>query len=238
MRTLIRLVVGLLILAVVAVAAGEAGARYFVGREVTEPLAANWQTPVSSSFGTQLLLPALFDDRVGEMSIESDTIQAGSLSGSSVTATLDNVDIKDRSNPVAQRVNVTVSVSNRTIFNAIEAQGGGGVQLPLGVVLTIDDVRARPDRGALEVVLGGGVASVFVTPLVVNGEVVTETDGGEVLGFAIPDEIFSAVRGGTQESVAALPNGLRAESVEVTENGVDVHLAGESLPLGELNGAQ
>ncbi|MBB3036560.1 LmeA family phospholipid-binding protein [Hoyosella altamirensis] len=238
MRTLIKLLIGLVVVVVAAAAVGEALARYFVGREVSEPLSDTWQTSVSTSFGTQPLIPGLLNDRVGEMTIESDTITRGSLSGSSVLIKLDGTDISDRANPVSEQVNITARVTTQTILESIEAQGGGGVQLPLGVVVTIDDVVARPDRNAIEVVLGEGAASVFVTPLVQNGEIVTETDGGTIFGFPIPDEIFSAIRSGTQESVAVLPDGLVAERVEVTDGGVDVYLAGQSLALSELNNAQ
>lgn len=234
-RTLAKIVISVVVLVVAVAAVGEALTRYFVGREVSEPLSESWQTTVSTSFGTQLLVPALLNDRVGQLTIESGTIGTGDLRGSSLSTRLNDVDITDRSNPVAEQVTVTVHVTTDTILNAIEARDGTGVQLPLGVEVTIDDVIARPDRNAFEVVLAGGLASVFVTPHVVNGEIVTETEGGSVLGFPLPDEIFAAVTGGTQDSVAALPDGLAAERVEVTAEGADVYLTGANLALSELN---
>ncbi|MBN4927110.1 hypothetical protein IEU95_09720 [Hoyosella rhizosphaerae] len=234
MRGLFKLVFSLAVILVIVAAASEAATRYFVGKDIRDPLSESWQSSVSTSFGFTPLLPALLDDRIADLSIDSGTIGTGTLRGSTLLIDLSDVNISDRENPVAGTVEVTAQVATDTIFEAIQAQGGGGVALLPGVTVSIDGVTAHPDRDALAVEMMGGTASVDMVPRINGGDVVVDIGQAQILGLPLPSAIAQAIQGGATEPVAALPDSLRADSVRVTDYGVEVRLVGDNVPLSDL----
>ncbi|MBD8507683.1 LmeA family phospholipid-binding protein [Hoyosella sp. G463] len=234
MRGLLKAVITLLVLLVIVAGAAEIAARFIVGREIQQPLGESWQSEPSTSFGLQPLLPALMDDRIDALSIDSGTIGTGDLRGSALQIDLGDVDITDRENPIAGEVTVIARITAETIFQAIQENDGGDVSVLPGVSVTIDGVVPQPAREALVVELMRGTATVDATPRLQDGTVVVDLGNAEVLGLPLPDAVTDAIKGGTSQSVGALPEGLTATAVTVTEEGVDVTLTGSGLALADF----
>ncbi|WP_187774117.1 LmeA family phospholipid-binding protein [Lolliginicoccus suaedae] len=234
MRGLLKAVVTLLVLLAIIAGAAEIVTRFIVGGEIREPLGESWQSEPSTSFGMQPLLPALMNDRIESLSIDSGTIGTGDLRGSALTIELGDIDITDRDNPVAGDVTVIARITAETIFQAIQEKDGGDVSILPGVSITIDGVVPQPAREALVVELMRGTATVDATPRIEDGNVVIDLGNAEILGLPLPEAITDAIKGGASQSVGALPDGLTATSVTVTEEGVDVTLTGSGLALADF----
>ncbi|WP_278312667.1 LmeA family phospholipid-binding protein [Lolliginicoccus levis] len=237
MRGLLKAVITLLVLLAIIAGAAEIATRYVVGQDIQEPLGEAWQSDPSTSFGVQPLLPALINDRIDSLSIDSGTIGAGDLRGSALSIDLADIDITDRENPVAADVTVTARITADTIFQAIQENDGGDVSILPGVSVTIDGVVPQPAREALVIELMRGTATVDATPRIEDGEVIIDLGNAEILGLPLPDPITDAIKGGARQSVGALPEGLSATAVTVTETGVEVTLTGSDLALADFQEA-
>ncbi|SLJ82698.1 Uncharacterised protein [Mycobacteroides abscessus subsp. abscessus] len=53
----------------------------------------------------------------------------------------------------------------------------------------------------------------------------------EVLGIGLPTDLVAGIVDVFTESLQSYPMGLRATEIEVTDNGIDVHLAGGRTEL-------
>lgn len=248
---------GALVVIALIIVAGEIGARMYVGNEIAkgfreseEAHGAVVEEDPQVSFGASPVLLAALTKNLGSMDMKIPSTLAiqdprGENGRPTVAGTprsdvtLTNVDITDQRDPVAGHVEVHTDIPVDLMLahaniQAADATSGGGFFGDLAQqALRLTKLTPHPDRGVLTAEFSGGLVTADIRPVVRDGGITAEVEGGSVLG--LPTDLVrllgeAAVNGPARQIGA----GITVQSVEVTDQGTRAHLTGDDIRLSTI----
>ncbi|WP_440220440.1 LmeA family phospholipid-binding protein [Dietzia sp. MNB45] len=218
------LVLLLLLLAGLVVAA-EFGARWYLSDRAEREASAELGAPVSVEFGTS---PVLWDlatqQAVGTVRLTSPgdaTVPRIDVTGYAVS----QVDGGIR----AESADGTATLSADQLA-AAAAEGNPAEGSPIAGMTEVRSVRPDAPAGLLRADIGG-IAEIGVQPGVNDGQLTLTPQQTSLLGFPLPDGLFSGITGTVDTTMASLPEGVVIEDARVVDDGLEVMLGGRDVVL-------
>ena len=132
----------------------------------------------------------------------------------------------------------TVITKEMLLAQASESasDGGGDEDNPLAGLLQITDVRPNPDKQTLSFDLTGGLATFEVKPVIQDGQMKMEMENVSLLGMDLPDSFTQEMESQLEDSIPAdVQGGMDFESINVTDEGMEVHMHGTDVNFSELD---
>lgn len=216
----------MLLLAALVVAA-EFGARWFLADRAEREISTQIDAPVTVSFGGGSLLWDLATTRsastVHLTSPGSATVPSLDLTGQTVSLSGSTVHVGT--------VHGT-AVLNEQQMVAAAAQGAQESSAPIAGLTEIRSVRPDPAAGLLRADLGG-LAEIGVMPGVMDGQLTLRPEQTALLGFPLPDGLFSGITAKVSSTVASLPQGMVIEGARVVDEGLEVTLGGSDVTVSQ-----
>lgn len=117
--------------------------------------------------------------------------------------------------------------------NRASGNTGDGAAGALAGLAQITGVTPDKDAGNLDIEISGGLATVSMTPTVVDGVLNFDVADVKILGLSLPDELTAGITDSLRRSVAATDN-LAITGAEVTDDGLAVHLSGQDIRIGDI----
>ena len=156
--------------------------------------------------------------------------------------TLTDVDISNTSDPVASRVEVVAELPSDLMIaeaniRVSDATGGSGniFEDLVSSAVRLTALTPHPDRGVLTAEFSGGLATADLRPVVRDGGIAVEVEGGSVLGVQADGLISrfadAAVTGPAQQ----IGHGFTVAGVEVTDGGMAITLDGRDIALSSVS---
>lgn len=223
--------VGVIVVAVAlaAVLGGELYARNKADSIVAKAVSCVVQDSATASFGMRPFLIQHFTHSYRNMSVETAGNRIREAKGMKLKLLLDDV----RINPTAQSAG-TLGVLDADITWSAE----GIKDTVQGIIPVVGNlvsgVTPDPTSGTLE--LQGPLGTVTIRPQVADGGLSLEVLRVTGLGFTLPREtVQPALDAFTSQLTENLPMGIRAESVTVTDTGVNARFATRdaTIPNGQ-----
>lgn len=215
----------LLLLLAGLVAAAEFGARWYLSDRAEREASAELGAPVSVEFGTS---PVLWDlatqQAVGTVRLTSPgdaTVPRIDVTGYSVS----QVDGGIR----AESADGTATLSADQLA-AAAAEGNPAEGSPIAGMTEVRSVRPDAPAGLLRADIGG-IAEIGVQPAVNDGQLTLTPQQTSLLGFPLPDGLFSGITGTVDTTMASLPEGVVIEDARVVDDGLEVMLGGRDVVL-------
>lgn len=246
MASIWKFLVGILVALLIMVLAAEFGLRWFIGNELRtsyrEQAAQDGVTleeDPTISFGTTPLVVSALSGTIPtvEISVPS-TLQItdqGALGQPAAVATLTDLDISDRDNPVAAHLVTTAEVPDdyllATIRQSLEEQGGAGF-------IQVTGLDANPTEGTLDLAFNNGAAVLNLVPRPVDGTLTFEAAGASLFGFDLPRQVSDIITHGLQQSVQEQAGDFRIDAFDVVPGGARLTLSGENVALSQVADAQ
>lgn len=132
----------------------------------------------------------------------------------------------------------TVITKEMLLAQASESanEGGGDEDNPLAGFLQITDVRPNPDKQTLSFELTGGLATFEVKPVIQDGQMKMEMDNVSLLGIDLPESFTQEMESQLEDSIPAdVQGGMDFESINVTDEGLEVNMHGTDVNFAELD---
>lgn len=213
-------------LLVAAIAGTEAYARHKISSCISGAFEQQMGSSIDVGFGLRPILLSYADGKVGTITVDSEDNQFGPAVGMIVHAKFNDIELVDRG-----RGGGTIDSSTADV-----TWNNDGIRETLGTM--VSGVSSSASTGVLTLDVLGGLAQLEVQPLVRDGNIVVETKSAQLLGIGLPTDLVQGIVETFTESLQSYPLGLRAQEVEVTDDGVNVHLSGgktalESAPSGQ-----
>lgn len=224
-RTLLIALAVVAVLFVAAVVGTEAYARHQISRCISSQFEREMGSSIDVSFGPKPMLITYLDGKVGSVTIDSEDNKFGPAVGMVVHATFEDIELVDQG-----RGGGTIGSSSAEV-----TWDNDGIRQTLGTMVSGVSSSASTDTITLDVL--GGLAQLQVQPTARNGNVEVETTSAQLLGIGLPTDLVQGIVETFSQSLQSYPLGLRAQQVEVTDDGVAVHLSGGRTPL-ESSGAE
>lgn len=259
----VTIVIGVIVALILALVVGEIAVRMSASKMVTDEFQAmseadgvNTEETLDVSFGASPLLLALVTNNVGTVNVEApntleitdpaaDNGQTEVRGTPSAQIHASNVDVSDRNNPIAESVTVTSQLPSDLILaeaNLASRTGAGNdsiLEQLASSATRMTSIQPDPERGVLMVEFSGGVVTAEITPVVRNGTVEVDVQGGSIAGFAADEAMRTMAQLAITGPIGDLDvEGLEISDVRVTENGIDVDLEGTNLSAEALTGIQ
>lgn len=213
-RTLVIALAVVAVLLVGTIVATEAYARHQISRCISSQFEQEMGSSIDVSFGPKPMLITYLDGKVGSLSIDSEDNKFGPAVGMVVHAKFSDIELTDRG-----RGGATVGSSSAEV-----TWNNDGIRQTLGTMVSGVSSSASSDVLTLDVL--GGLAQLQVQPMVRNGNVEVETKSAQLLGIGLPTDLVQGIVETFTQSLQSYPLGLRAQKVDVTDDGVVVHLSG------------
>jgi hypothetical protein len=132
-----------------------------------------------------------------------------------------NADNKGTIGELNATINWTSEGIQETVQDSIPFIGG-----------LVNSVATSPDAGTIELIGALGLGSVTVKPQTVDGELTLKVLKVTAMGAVIPHEAAQAALDTfTSALIKGYPLGIRADSVQVTNDGVVAHFSTHSAPI-------
>ena len=253
-------IVGVVLVVALVLVVGEIALRMFLGKEISDGFREAEQSrgavvseDVQTSFGSNPVLLALLTSELGGMNLKTpSTLQitdpraengAPQIIGSpAADVTLTDVDISNTSDPVASRVEVVAELPSDLMIaeaniRVSDATGGSGniFEDLVSSAVRLTALTPHPDRGVLTAEFSGGLATADLRPVVRDGGIAVEVEGGSVLGVQADGLISrfadAAVTGPAQQ----IGHGFTVAGVEVTDGGMAITLDGRDIALSNVS---
>ena len=113
---------------------------------------------------------------------------------------------------------------------AAAAEGNPATGSPVAGLAEVRSVRPDAPAGLLRADIGG-IAEIGVTPGVTNGQLTLTPQQTSLLGFPLPDGLFSGITATVDSTVESLPDGVLITDARVVDDGLDVDLVGRDVVL-------
>ena len=215
----------LLLLLVGLAAAAEFGARWYLSDRAEREASARLGAPVSVGFGSS---PVLWDlatqQSVGTVHLTSPgdtTVPKIDVTGHSVSLVGDTIR--------AAFADGTATLNGDQLA-AAAAEGNPAEGSPVAGLTEVRGVRPDAPAGLLRADIGG-IAEIGVAPGVTAGQLTLTPQQTSLLGFTLPDGLFSGITGTVDTTVASLPEGVVIEDARVVDEGLEVVLGGRDVVL-------
>ena len=205
------------LVAVVAAGAGELTARNVIQNRIAKAAPAALGSVTVNEGGSALW--DVMNKHIATLDISSSTAHFGPLSGVSVQAQLDNVRLGGKARMSGAHAVFTVPA--QSIGNAVQAAVGS---------VPVTSVTTDPASGTIAVALGpAGIGQLTLHPVISGGKLSLPVAGLTVFGRSVPpSSLGKAGRGlgSAAGSQRAYPLSLKATSLHVLPDGVQVTLSG------------
>ncbi|MCX4098814.1 DUF2993 domain-containing protein [Nocardia sp. alder85J] len=212
------LIAGLVV--ALAVVATLIGAETYYRKHYADCIAAQTEhdlgSKVSVHFGAKPLLLTAIDHKVGSVTMDSDDAKFGPAVGMKVHATINDVAVVDGG------ANVGHSSADVTWTD-------DGIQQTLNGM--VSDVKSSASDGMLTVKVLGGLADLQLKPQIVGNQIQVTTASASLLGIGLPTDLVSGIVDLMTQSLQTYPLDMHPTSVQVTDNGLAVRLAGGATKL-------
>lgn len=217
-RTLVIALTLVTTLLVTVLVAAEVYARHNISKCISDQFEQQMGSKIDVDFGAKPLLITWIDGKVSSVTINSEGDKFGPAVGMDVHATFKNLEMpRDGGNGTVGSSSAEVTWSDE------------GIAETLGGLVSGVESSAATDTITLDVL--GGLAQLEVRPQVTNGAVDVQTTSAELLGIGLPTDLVSGIVDVFTESLQSYPMGLQATGIDVTDNGIDVTLAGGRTEL-------
>lgn len=253
-------VIGVVVVVALVLVAGEIGLRMFLGKEISDGFREHEQArgsvvseDVETSFGSNPVLLALVTRQLGGMELTTpSTLQVTdpraesgtpSIKGApAATVSLTDVDISNTSDPVASRVEVVTELPADLMIaeaniRVSDSAGGSGnfFESLVTSAVRLTGLTPHPDRGVLTAEFSGGAATVDFRPVVRDGGITAEVEGGSVLGIDVTGLIDRFAEAALAGPVQQIGHGFTVQDVTVTPGGTAVTLTGNNIALSGIS---
>lgn len=222
-----------LVIVVALALAGLVGAELYARNKadtiVAKAVSCVVQDSASASFGIRPFLLQHFSHRYRDMRVETAGNQIRDAKGMKLTLRLDDVQMR----PTAESAGTLGALDADVSWTAdgIKQTVSGMIPLIGGLV---SGVNTRPSDGTLEV--QGPLGTVTIKPEAVDGDLKLNVQKVTGLGMTLPREsVQPALNLFTDQLTKNLPMGIHADSVEVTDSGVDARFItrNATIPNGQ-----
>lgn len=219
-RSRVPLIAGILVIVLVA---GLVVAEFYARNRVENCLQAQFESELGSQIdvglGLQPVLLSLATNNFSSVDIESADTSFGPAQDLQVQATINDVDLDatETSGGTIGSSSADLTWSTEGILATLQSQGIGGV---------VSTVTSDPAAGTLNFDIVGGLAQLSVQPLVQGDTVAVETVNASILGLGLPTDLVDSVVSILTDSLQAYPLGMTPQSLEVTDTGIEMSLAG------------
>lgn len=215
----------LLLLLVGLVVAAEFGARWYLSDRAEREASAKLGAPVSVGFGSS---PVLWD-LATERAVDSVRLTSpGDATVPRIDVTGYSVSLVDGAIRAAT-ADGTATLSGEQLA-AAAAEGNPAEGSPVAGLTEVRAVRPDAPAGLLRADVGG-VAEIGVVPGVSGGQLTLTPQETALLGFPLPDGLFSGITGTVDSTMASLPEGVVIEDARVVDDGLEVMLGGRDVVL-------
>lgn len=233
-HTALIVTIAVVVALVAVVVGGEFYARHRVSQCVATAVQGELGGDVDVSLGATPLLFTVVTGNVSSLSIDSDDVSlAGpaqsSIRGLTLRSTIHDIDLPEGDSAG------TVGSSEATVRWPSSQMLASLQTLPFGSL--ISGVTTDPSSQTVRVDVLGGLGSMTLTPTVSGGAVTMEASDITALGIGLPT-------GGAQQIIDLLtanlsdyPLGMAPQSVQVTQDGLQVDLRGGAAPLSSAGAA-
>ena len=216
-------------LGLAALIGGEVYARHKGDSIVAKAVSCVVQDSASASFGMRPFLLQHFTHSYRDMRVETGGNQIREAKGMKMKLRLDDVRIK----PTAESAGTLGSLEADVTWSSdgIKQTVQGVIPLLGGLV---SGVTTAPSDGTLE--LDGPLGTVTIKPEAVDGSLTLNVVKVTGLGMRLPSEsVQPALDVFTGQLTKNLPMGIHAESVQVTDNGIDARFGTRdaTIPNGQ-----
>ncbi len=208
---------------IVALVAVLIGGELYVRHNVKQCMADQFESQLGSQVDVGLsakpvLLQAI-DKSVPHITIDSDDSSFGPAKDMRVHARVNDIDLttSETSGGTIGSSTADIDWSSDGIAATIAAQ-------PFGTLVT--GVTTDPTAGTIRFALLGNLAELTVQPTISGGVVHVETIGAELFGLGLPTDLVSGVVDILTTSLQTFPLGMTAQSLVVTDSGLQLSLAG------------
>ena len=156
--------------------------------------------------------------------------------------TLTDVDISNTNDPVAAKVDVVSELPPELMIaeaniRVSDASGGSGnlIEDLITSAVRLTNLTPHPDLGVLTAEFSGGLATVDLRPVVRDGGVTAEIEGGSVLGVGADGLISRFAEAALAGPAQQIGHGFTVKDIAVTDKGVAVTLEGRDIALSGLS---
>jgi hypothetical protein len=229
--SIILVVVIVVALSIAGLLGGELWARNRADTVVAQVVQCIVQDQVDVSFGARPFLLQYATQDYSGISIKTAGNQIGAAKGMQVDLNIDNVKLQDTAN---SKGTIGSLVANINWSSAGIKQTVQSAMPLLGAIVT--DVTTSPSDGTITLV--GALGSVVAKPQVADGGLTLQVQSVTGLGFTLPKEVVQpALDAFTSALTSSYPLGIKADSVQVTQNGVQSEFSTQnaSIPQGNQN---
>lgn len=223
-RTVLIVALVVALLAVGGVAAGEVYTRRTMENCISSQFEKEMGSSIDVSFGWKPLLLTMFDNKVSSVTVNSEDSKFGPAQGMDVHAVFNDIEVKDNGKGGGTIGSSTADVTWST----------DGIVKTLGGL--VSGAKGDPANGTLDFAVLGGLAELQVKPKIVGDKVEVETIQASLLGFGLPTDLVSGIVELMTESLQSYPLDMKPTKVEVTADGLKVHLEGGRTELQSANG--
>lgn len=253
-------IIGVVLVIALVLIVGEIALRMFLGKEIAdgfreqeEARGAVVTEDVQTSFGSSPVLLALATSELGGMNLKTPSTLditdpraengAPRIVGSpAADVTLTDVDISNTSDPVAKQVEVVaelppelmIAEANLRVSDASGESGNFFEDLVTSAV-RLTDLTPHPDRGVLTAEFSGGLATVDLRPVVRDGGVTAEIEGGSFMGIDAGGLISLFAEAAVAGAVQDIGHGFTVADIAVTDGGLAITLEGADIALSGLS---
>ncbi|MGU3436554.1 DUF2993 domain-containing protein [Actinomycetes bacterium M1A6_2h] len=217
------------LIVVVAFLAAVIGGEFYARNRVETCLANQFESELGSQIDVGLgfypVLVQLATKEFKSVEITSDDTKFGPAQDMKVSAEIDDVNlnnVSDTSSGTIGSSSANVDWSNSGIQATLASQGIGGL---------ISGVTSDAAAGTLNFAIVGGLAELKVKPVVAGDKIEVQTIDASILGFGIPTDLADSVVSVLTDSLQAYPLGMTPKSIEVTDTGLKMSLAGGAYTL-------
>ncbi|MEV0298004.1 DUF2993 domain-containing protein [Nocardia sp. NPDC050710] len=203
---------------------GEAYARHQMASCISKQFEQEMGSKIDVGFGAKPLLVTWIDGKLSTVTVDSEGDKFGPAVGMVVHAEFNDLEVVDNG-----RGGGTVGSSSADV-----TWSNQGIRDTLGGLVT--GVSSSSSSGMLTLDVLGGLAQLQVQPIVKNGAVEVETKSAQVFGVGLPTDLVQGIVDIFSQSLQSYPLGLKPTDIKVTDNGIDVKLAGGHTELAAAEG--
>lgn len=249
-----KALVSLALVVLLLVVAAEFGVRWMISDQMKKDFAATGQASEEPkiSFGpTPVLLsqitgtiPHVVLDTPSTVSIADGPNGAPRVAGAPATKVdIKDLNIKDQNNPVAGHLDVNTELPEDFLLAQAQASMAGNkvksgdlaTNLIQGLVkiTKVDTVAADQ---SLKVEFTDGAATLTLRPKVENGTLKFAAEDASLLGMNLPGEVSDVLTKSLERQSTELSGLLKVQAMDVQDDKILLHLAGDNVPLNDLQG--
>lgn len=242
-----KIIVGVLVALLVLVLVAEFGLRWFVGDKMKTQLRENaesdgvvMQEDPSVNFGASPLVIGVLSGTIGQINMDVPStldISDAGIKGQPA-AQLEVTDLEMNSETAGHLVATTTLPDEfllKTFQDSLREQSG----LDMLGDIVVTDITSKDAENVLEVQLGGGLATLALTPHAADGNLKIEATKSTLFGMELPAEVTQQITQSLSDGLSEQMAGseLAIEDVQVQEGTLKITVAGDNVNLSEAQNA-